>query len=204
MLLNPTDSLQYISDIAALLPYTHIHPTLTQHLNNLISATSVHPDLQSTLTGRFFNTLPVLVKAHRLLSAPFTLPTDWRANLARLAQPDLGDTQRFGLGGGQGGVNGWARRAGEEPDLAELGDDGEEWHAGPENIRGVWTTAIRHRVKWRDVGEGVMWAITTSAADLSDQQRQAAVAELHVQRRRERKRREAVDAILDDMLTMLE
>lgn len=196
---QPADLQQYVSEIAALLPYTHIHPPLTQHLNNLISATSTHPNLHSILTSRFFNTLPILVKAHRLLSSPFTLPPEWQENLARLARPELEEEDRFGLGGGKGGVDGWARKAGEEPNLSELGKGGQEWFVGPENVRGIWISAIRHRVKWRELSESVMWIMKSNAAGLLEDKEMSEKQ----RNRKAAKRRRKVDEILDDMLELV-
>lgn len=181
------------------MPYTHIHPTLTQQLNNLISATSTHPDLHSALTGRFFTTLPVLVQASRLLTGGFTLPPDWQDNLALLSRPGQGEAQRFGLGGGTGGVNGWARKAGEEPNLAELGEGGDQWFVESRDVKAIWRTVVRHRVKWRDLSESVMWNLKTDAAGLV----QEAEVSKSKARKRERRRREAVDKILDDMIVLL-
>lgn len=139
------------------------------------------------------------MKAHRLLSAPYNLPPEWQENLARLARPEVEEEERFGLGGGKGGVDGWARKAGEEPNLLELGTGGETWFVGPDNVRGIWISAIRHRVKWRELSENVMWVMKSNAVGLLDDK---GVSEKRKERREGRRRRQ-VDQILEDMLDML-
>lgn len=133
------------------------------------------------------------------MSSPFTLPPDWQENLARLARPELEEENRFGLGGGKGGVDGWARKAGEEPNLSELGKGGQEWFVSPENVRGIWISAIRHRVKWRDLSESVMWVMKSNAANLLEDK---GLSEKQWAKK-EAKRRRQVDGILDDMLEMI-
>lgn len=143
--------------------------------------------------------MPILVKAYRLLTTPFKLPPDWQENLARLARPEVEDEERFGLGGGKGGVDGWARKAGEEPNLLELGAGGETWFVGPDDVRGVWMPAIRHRVKWRELSENVMWVMNSNAEGLLQDK---GVSEKRREKRAGRRRRQ-VDEILEDMLEML-
>lgn len=155
------------------------------------------------MTARFFTTLPLLVKAHRLLSSPYDLPYDWRENLARSLLPGGGKAQRFGLGGGQGGVNDWPRKAGEEPNVGDLGAGAVEWYVGPENVRGVWPGAVSHRVKWRSSGESVMWTMKSSAAGLLQGMRDEE-GDDEVKRRKVRaKRRKEVKIIVDEMLEMV-
>jgi hypothetical protein len=190
---------QYLNDLSALLPYTHIHPSLTQNLNNLISATSTHPNLHSAMTAHFFTTLPVLVKAHRLLSGPYDLPERWRVNLAKVSLPSRGKSQRSGLHGGKGGVDNWPKKAGEEPNMADLGEGAQGWYVGPGNVQGVWASAVRHRVKWRPGSESIMWAIKSSAADLGEK---GVLAESKA-RRKAAKRRADVDRIVDEMLEIM-
>lgn len=156
------------------------------------------------MTARFFTTLPLLVKAHRLLSSPYTLPPDWRDNLIRSALPGGGKTQRFGVGGGQGGVNDWPRKAGEEPNVADLGIGAVEWYVGPDNVRGVWPGAVGHRVKWRASGESVMWTLKSSAAGLLKGMREEEKDGDEVKRgKRRARRREDVKRIVYEMLEMV-
>lgn len=108
----------FIRHLGLLLPYTHIHPPLEIHMSNLASAVNSHPRLASTLTGRFAHLFPQFVRAHRLLSRPFSLPRGWRAVLEDPGRCEEHD--RFSLGGGRGGVYTWGREAGEEPSVMEL------------------------------------------------------------------------------------
>jgi hypothetical protein len=151
------------------------------------------------MTGNFFITLPTLVKAHRLLSTPYYLPPDWRENLAKISSPDRKQQHQFGLGGGLGGVDDWPRKAGEEPNMADLGEGCEAWFVGPANVRGVWASAVRHRVKWRGASESIMWAIKSSAADLGGR---PMLSDSKL-RRKARKRQEEVERILDEMLDIM-
>ena len=156
------------------------------------------------MTARFFTTLPILVKAHRLLSSPYRLPPGWRENLHRSLLPGKGKAQRFGLGGGQGGVNDWPRRAGEEPNIDDLGAGAEEWYVGPDNVRGVWPGAVRHRVKWRASEQSIMWAMKSSAAGLMKGMRDAEKDGNEVKRAKLRaKRRNDISRIVDEMLEMV-
>ena len=96
-------------------------------------------------------------------------------------------------------MDGWARKAGEEPNLSELGKGGQEWFVSPENVRGIWISAIRHRVKWRDLSESVMWVMKSNAANLLEDK---GLSEKQWAKK-EAKRRRQVDGILDDMLEMI-
>jgi hypothetical protein len=156
------------------------------------------------MTARFFTTLPLLIKAHRLLSSQYHLPLDWRENLMRSSLPGGGKVQRFGLGGGQGGVNDWPRKAGEEPNIDDLGVGAVEWYVGPENVRGVWPGAVRHRVKWRASGDSVMWTLKISAASLLQKMREEEKEDDELKKRkRGAKRRKDVNRIVDEMLEMV-
>lgn len=144
--------------------------------------------------------VPDFVRAHRLLSAPFDLPSDWETALDRaqglggldyLQDRDgqsvgTGPEDKFGVGGGIGGVNTWATKAGEEPsinelvakmlypevDIATLGKDKqthvEEWYCGLSNVEGVWMTLMRHRVRGRKERGGIMWLLDDSATGVKD------------------------------------
>ncbi|WVF73128.1 hypothetical protein IAT40_007947 [Kwoniella sp. CBS 6097] len=124
-----------ITTLSALLPYVHIHPPLSVHTSNLLSAISTHPGLRTTFTQRAVRGFPELVKAHRLLSGSFDLPNP--RILSVILQNGLKGTTdtivgngasgsgggKKGLGGGIGGVDSWAAQAGEEPSLARLSRD---------------------------------------------------------------------------------
>ena len=73
-------------------------------------------------------------------------------------------------------------RAGEEPDVRSLRgshtrdekagqglgeEDGEDWYAGLGDVHGAWGIGLRHRVRWRNEGDGVMWLLKQSAGDVS-------------------------------------
>jgi len=138
---------------------------------------------------------------------------------------ELGVGGRFGVGGGRGGVDSWARKAGEEPGLSELvascpeGDEeeedvgvgvAEEWYATPENVEGVWNAATRHRTKWKELEGGVMWVLEASAGDLA-KRNEGDVGfvlrggqgkrgkEREKKRRRGKRRRKEVERILSDI-----
>jgi len=212
----PPITAKYIYNIQRLLPFTHIHPPLSIHISNLFSATSSHPRLTSTLTSKAHNAFPLFVKAHRLISASVPLPQYWEEALDRrdLIQSTeekentssvtgkigkVGDAERerFGVGGGRGGVHTWARAAGEEPDVSELrlraayndtaiaggkvdcasqndndGADGEQggegWYATSDNVNGVWNLCIRHRVRARKKRGEIMWLMQGGAGDEVD------------------------------------
>ncbi|ORY28165.1 hypothetical protein BCR39DRAFT_535841 [Naematelia encephala] len=175
---------EYMANLHSLLPYVHIHPPLAVHISNVLSALSNHPRLHTTLTGRAVRLFPYFVRAHRLLSSAFSLPPSWETALA--IQQSLVDGQlppkgfedgKYGVGGGKGGVDTWARSAGEEPSLSDLAADvgeSETWqgdgglYAMPGNVEGVWETALRHRVRWRPERAEVMWRLKGGAEQGGD------------------------------------
>ena len=177
-------------------------------MSNLLSAITAHPKLRSTITAKTVLLFPQFVRAHRLLSAPFVLPIGWQEGLRKVKGIEGGSEERFGVGGGKGGVDTWARKAGEEPDVNELsfhgwqgegggdadggthGEDG--WYAKPENVHGVWMLCMRHRVKIRRHEGEVMWLLETSAIGLG----QASQDQAQKNDRRN-KRREEADTILE-------
>jgi hypothetical protein len=63
---------QYVSSLHEQSLEIHIHPPLSLHISNLLSATSHHPRLRTHLTARAQLAFPALIKAHRVLegSAP--------------------------------------------------------------------------------------------------------------------------------------
>lgn len=157
---------EYIYDLRLLLDFTHIHPPLQVHISNLLSALSAHASLLPTLTGRAVRLFPLFVKAHRLLSGPFILPPDWKDALHR--HTSLPDSGKSGGQGRKEEVDSWARLAGEEPTLANLTgipEDAEDgWYASSENVNGVWSLCMRHRVRLRGKKSGgIMWMLQTSA-----------------------------------------
>ena len=187
---------EYIANLRRLLDYTHIHPPLSVHLSNLLSALSAHPRLQATLTSRAVSAFPLFVRAHRLISAPFDIPAGWDEALRRRVYTvDGTHTDRFGVGGGKGGVDTWARAAGEEPPVSDLSLAGLEegydygWYANEENVNGVWSLCMRHRVKARRRRGEVMWLLQGGAADEVD-------TEVDVKRKGDAE----VDQIMDDIL----
>lgn len=186
----------YIENLRRLLDYTHIHPPLAIHISNLLSALSTHPRLQSTLTSRAVNTFPLFVRAHRLVSAPFDIPADWEEALRRQTwAADGSHTDKYGVGGGRGGVNTWARAAGEEPPISDLSlagldeEDDNGWYANTENVNGVWSLCLRHRVKARGRRGEVMWLLQGGAVD-----------EIDIGVDVKRKGSAEVDKIMDDIL----
>lgn len=192
---NPPIPPSYIDNLHTLLDFTHIHTPLAVHISNLFSATSSHPRLLPTLTGKAIRAFPLFVKAHRLLSAPFPLPPDWELALAvrdSRSGGEMGD--KYGVGGGKGGVDTWARLAGEEPPpsvltlqpVEEVGEDG--WFATDENVRGVWNLCIRHRVRLRRPRGDIMWLMRHSAGEPLPVQDET------------KTRDHDVDTILDDIL----
>jgi hypothetical protein len=164
-----------LENLSTLLPYIHIHPPLQVHISNLLSAITAHPRLSSSLTGRGVNLFTRLVQAHRLLSAPFYLPTGWEEGLEmrRRIQNgddiDLYDNAGRGLSGGKGGVGMWDVFSGAEPSVRDLSAERveeEDPYADPANVRGVFWTALRHRVKYREERDEVMWLLKRSAGDM--------------------------------------
>lgn len=93
----------------------------------------------------------------------------------------------------------WPWKAGEEPNIADLGEGAEGWYVGPGNVRGVWASAVRHRVKWRPASESIMWVLRSSAADLGEK----AVLSESKARRKAAKRRMQVDRIVDEMVEVM-
>ncbi|ORX40769.1 hypothetical protein BD324DRAFT_612059 [Kockovaella imperatae] len=172
---SPLIPSEYISDLTALLPYTHIHPSLQIHISNLLCAVSAHPRLRSTITGRMLRYFSDFVRAHRLLASPFDLPANWRAKLHRQPGQEEAATRPasrgFGLGGGENGVDTWAEKAGQEPHIRDLRrvkedeTDGEPWYATTANVGGVWQLCLRHRVKARGEIDEIMWVVKRSAAE---------------------------------------
>lgn len=80
---------------------------------------------------------------------------------------------------------------------------GEAWYATPVNLKGVYTSVVRHRCKFRPMEDGVMWLLSASAADVGEK----AMSEQRDGRRKrakraERRRRE-VDRILEEVLDLV-
>ena len=88
----------------------------------------------------------------------------------------------FGLRGGVCGADTWGMRAGEEPEVRDLrefgkrdekageglGEDGEDWYAGLRDVQGAWGIGLKHRVRWREEGDGVMWLLKQSNGSQRD------------------------------------
>ncbi|KAL7418266.1 hypothetical protein Q5752_006722 [Cryptotrichosporon argae] len=164
----------YLLDLRNLLDFTHVHPPLHTHMTNLLSSLILHPRLSATITARASKSLGALVRAHRLLQGDFELPARWVTELRRWARSAEIPLHHAGgkYAGGRGGVDTWARRAGEKPDVADLrgegaGEDegGDDWYALPRNVAGVWVSAFRHRVKFRQRGDESLWVLVGSARE---------------------------------------
>ncbi|WVR07841.1 hypothetical protein IAU60_004884 [Kwoniella sp. DSM 27419] len=178
---------EYIASLRALLPYVHVHPPLAVHMSNLLSAVSCHPSLRACVTQRAVRAFPEYVKAHRLLSGPFDIPAGFSAKVLRQQHDEQAQMTRSmtgkGLGGGVGGVDSWARQAGEEPSLLE-GEAVDDPYCTPGNVEGVWKVLIAHRCRRRRPREEVMWLMKGGAGDGLGRTRQAS----------------EVDSILDEVL----
>ncbi|KAK4686816.1 hypothetical protein P7C73_g3310, partial [Tremellales sp. Uapishka_1] len=163
----------YLQRLSSLMAYTNIQPPLQLHMSNLASALSSHPQLKTTLTARFMLTFPLLVKLHRVLAGDFVAP------------PTIADENDnpHSLGGGQGGVDSWARLAGEEQ-ILEM-----DWYGTPRNVEGIWGM-IRHRIRWREEREEIFWSMKGSAVGMKSKSKGE---------KKDRDRRK-VDDILDTIL----
>ncbi|WRT70408.1 uncharacterized protein IL334_007406 [Kwoniella shivajii] len=155
----------YINTLTSLLPYVHIHPPLQVHISNLLSAISSHPSLKSVITGKATRSFPEYIKAHRLLSGSFEIPSSFQVVSSISDEDRLKDTK--GLGGGVGGVDTWASLAGEQPSLSTLSSDHdiEDPFATPNNVEGIWRVFMKHRCRKRHETEEVMWLIKGSATE---------------------------------------
>lgn len=101
-------------------------------------------------------------------------------------------------------MNDWPRKAGEEPNVQDLGDGAVEWYVGPANVRGVWLGAVGHRLRWRDSGQSVMWVMKTSAAGLLKGMREDEKEGDETKRnKRGAKMRIDVKRIVEEMLEMV-
>ncbi|ODO03441.1 hypothetical protein L198_02288 [Cryptococcus wingfieldii CBS 7118] len=154
----------YLKTLSLLLPYTHIHASISMHISNLLSAITTHPSLHSAITSRAVRAFPIYVRAHRLLVGDFTLPHLFEVKLHQQDSEGVGSQNKKGLGGGTGGVDSWNIIAGEEPDVNGLRQEGNEedfdgWHVMPANVQGVWNVLMAHRVKKRREREEVMWLV---------------------------------------------
>lgn len=200
----------YISDLRYLLALTHIHPPLETHISNLIAALAMNPEVTTALTARATAALAVLTQTHRLLAGDFDVPSGWRIRLHEYqrAMRGSGDSRiddsapftrsaRRGLGGGPGGVATWNLRAGEPPTAtAMLGPGAEAWYCMPENVAGAWELAVRHRVRVRRPGEGILYAIDGSAQERAERARRLEQDPRHAARRR----RTEIDDALEEIL----
>jgi len=126
-----------------------------------------------------------------------------------------GEGERFGMGGGRGGVDTWGLKAGEAPDVrglrgklrrggsdtgegdAEGREDGEDWYAGLRDVEGAWGVGVRHRVRWRKEGGEVMWLLDGSAADLG---RKGYEGERMAKGRKGKRGGRDVDGLLEEIL----
>ena len=172
----------------------HIHPPLQIHISNLLSGITAHPRLHSSITGRAATLFPRLVQAHRLLSGPFYLPMGWQEGLERRRRIQAGedvDAYTFyngkdgrgggdggkGLSGGKGGVGMWDVFSGSEPSVLDLGravtgeveeeeEEEDEPYTTPVNVEGVFWTGLRHRIRYREEMDEVMWFLKGTASDM--------------------------------------
>jgi hypothetical protein len=87
----------------------------------------------------------------------------------------------------------------------------EDWYASPENVRGIWSLALRHRVSWRDERGEVMWLLKGNAAGLFGEDRRAsksangdtATGDGKGRGKKERRRRREVDLIMEEILRVV-
>jgi hypothetical protein len=97
-------------------------------------------------------------------------------------------------------VDDWTRKAGEEPSSEDLGEGGKEWYVIPVNVRGIWNSAVRHRVRWRESSESIMWSMKNTAVSLGKERRDEDEGQL---RKKRAKRRNRVEKILAEMIEMV-
>lgn len=219
---------QHIRSLNSILPYTHIHPPLQTHISNLVSSLSTHPRLHSAITGRAVLGFPEYIKAHRLISAQFTLPEGWEA--AAQTRDEVEGAARASLGGiiprlrkqDEGWVDTWGILAGEGPDPSELASgkilegDSDSWNLDCQmgNIEAVFALALRHRISWRKQRDEVMWLLKGSAVQSCLSQVKGAptlgasggvagIEEKKKEKRRERRRRRDVDVILEEVMSIV-
>ncbi|OCF32155.1 hypothetical protein I316_06069 [Kwoniella heveanensis BCC8398] len=214
----------YLSTLTALLPFVHIHPPLAVHISNLLSAISTHPGLRTTFTQRAVRAFPEFVKAHRLLSGSFDLPSNYSSIIGSNCSDPRSPTSsgvsgggKKGLGGGIGGVDSWAAQAGEEPSLARLSRDAaakaksqaqgtggmadqeeievDDPFCTPSNVQGVWKVLVTHRARRRRERDEVMWLVKGSAAEAA-----GAGSIAMADQRERRKQALEVDEIVDELL----
>lgn len=215
----------YVMDLRSLLLLTHIHPPLESHINNVLAALSLHPTLEANISARAAACLTMLVKGQRLLATPFTLPDGWLDHLrawrsakwaeaeydagvgsalpaselnSRKGSSNAGEGEAAGYGGGPGGVETWAQRAGEVPTPeAMLGPGATDWFCMPENVAGAWELAVRHRVRTRPPGGSTLFALNGSAQERVQYARKEGSTSREAARRR---RAEVDDALVQILL----
>ncbi|KAL1409999.1 hypothetical protein Q8F55_003999 [Vanrija albida] len=194
----------YVADLRTLLEITHVHPPLEVHISNLVAALSLHPALASSISARAEEALNRLIRAQRLLASPFDLPPNWEDNLHtwqhEVGNPNAAARRQVkatgGLSGGPGGVDTWARRAGEVPRTAAVVGPGcDEWYCLPENVAGAWALAVRHRVRVREPGQGALYQLNGTARE-----RAAKVSKHEGSVKEAAGRRREVDQALEELL----
>lgn len=210
----------YVMDLRSLLFLTHIHPPLENHINNVVAALSLHPTLEANISARAAACFTTLVKGQRLLATPFDLPPGWLEHLRawrtakwRETEYDAGvgsslpastlnarSGDEGGYGGGPGGVETWAQRAGEVPTPeAMLGEGATDWFCLPENVAGAWELAVRHRVRARRPGGAMLFALNGSAQERVGYARKQGANSREAARRRRAEMDDALVQILLDV-----
>lgn len=112
--------------------------------------------------------------------------------------PDVRSLFRRSNGSGNSGDLQGESGSGEGNDPGEGGGGGaEDWYANLRDVEGAWGLGVRHRVRWREEGEEVMWLLTRSAAGGTGQQGGQGGKEGEG---RKRKRAREVEGILERIL----
>ena len=130
------------------------------------------------------------------------------------------------MSGGKGGVGMWDVFAGAEPSVRDLGagfgssnsrrrrlagvageveeeedaEEGDDPYATPTNVEGVFWTALRHRVRYREERDEVMWLLKGTASDVLADVAGAGAGGKNKEQE-SRKRANEVDQILSKILS---
>lgn len=115
-----------------------MHPPLRQQISDIVTSLLSAPNLSANMTSNSITDLKAFVRVSRVLFRPFT----WRAELLN---PEIS-----------------GRQYDQRRKLQEALDQ-EEWYATVEDVKRVWTNAIRHRVRVKDKRDSILFAVQEEA-----------------------------------------
>lgn len=150
---------------------THMHPPLRFHISDLISSTLHHPRLDCILTSTSISDIKTFIRISRVLFRTFS----WRQELLDLDIKGREYDQRKKL---------------------QQALEREEWFATTEDVKRVWVNLTRHRVRWRDNRDRLLFSCDGTACTEGEENKTKRISP--------GKRDAKLEKILNDVLIVLD